>query len=39
MIHPRKIGVVAATEFGTAVRTKSFLISLLMLPMIMGAQS
>jgi len=33
----RKIWVVASTEFGSAVRTKSFLISLLALPIIMGA--
>jgi ABC-2 type transport system permease protein len=33
----RKIRVVAATEFASAVRTKSFLISLLALPIIMGA--
>jgi ABC-2 type transport system permease protein len=33
----RKIWVVATTEFGSAVRTKSFLISLLALPIIMGA--
>ncbi|WP_165219718.1 ABC transporter permease [Aquisphaera insulae] len=33
----RKIWVVATTEFGSAIRTKSFLIGLLMLPIIMGA--
>ena len=33
---PRKIGVVAATELGSAIRTKSFLIMLLLLPVIMG---
>lgn len=32
----RKIGVVAAAEFSSSVRTKSFLISLLALPLIMG---
>jgi ABC-2 type transport system permease protein len=32
----RKIGVVASTEFGSAVRAKSFLIMLLLLPVIMG---
>jgi ABC-type Na+ efflux pump permease subunit len=32
-----KIYVVATTEFGSAIRTKSFLISLLLLPVIMGA--
>ena len=31
-----KIGVVASTEFGSAIRTKSFLIMLLLLPVIMG---
>lgn len=36
MIHPRKIFTVASTEFGTAVRSKSFLISILVLPIIMG---
>ncbi len=35
-LDPRKIGVVAATEFSSSVRTKSFLISLLALPLIMG---
>lgn len=35
-LDPRKIGVVAATEFASSVRTKSFLISLLALPLIMG---
>ena len=33
----RKIEVVATTEFGSSIRTKSFLISLLALPIIMGA--
>jgi ABC-2 type transport system permease protein len=33
---PRKIGVVASTEFGSAIRTKSFLIGILLLPVIMG---
>ena len=33
----RKIWVVATTEFGSAIRTKSFIIGLLLLPMIMGA--
>jgi ABC-2 type transport system permease protein len=32
----RKIWVIASTEFGSAVRTKSFLISLLMLPILYG---
>jgi ABC-2 type transport system permease protein len=32
----RKIWIVAATEFGSAIRTKSFVISLLVLPIIMG---
>jgi ABC-2 type transport system permease protein len=32
----KKIWVVASTEFGTAIRTKAFLISLLVVPMIMG---
>jgi ABC-type Na+ efflux pump permease subunit len=32
-----KIWVVASTEFGSAIRTKSFLIGLLLLPIIMGA--
>lgn len=35
-LDPRKFGVVAATEFASSVRTKSFLISLLALPLIMG---
>jgi ABC-2 type transport system permease protein len=34
--NPKKIGVVASTEFGSAIRAKSFLISLLLLPVIMG---
>ncbi len=33
----RKMGVVASTEFNNAVRTKAFLVSLLMLPLIYGA--
>ncbi|QEH38113.1 ABC-2 family transporter protein [Aquisphaera giovannonii] len=33
----RKIWVVASTEFGSAIRTKSFLIGILLLPIIMGA--
>ena len=33
----RKIWVVASTEFGSAIRTKSFIIGLLLLPVIMGA--
>lgn len=36
-MHARKIFVVASTEFGTAIRTKSFLIGILLLPIIMGA--
>jgi ABC-2 type transport system permease protein len=32
-----KIYVVATTEFGSAIRTKAFLVSLLLLPVIMGA--
>jgi ABC-type Na+ efflux pump permease subunit len=32
----RKVWVVASTEFGSAIRTKSFLIGLLLLPVIMG---
>src|SRR5690242_17766628 len=32
----RKIWIIASTEFGSSVRTKSFLISLLMLPVIYG---
>jgi ABC-type Na+ efflux pump permease subunit len=36
-MNVRKILVVASTEFGTAVRTKSFLVGLLLLPIIMGA--
>jgi ABC-type Na+ efflux pump permease subunit len=31
-----KIAVVASTEFGSAVRTKSFIVSILMLPVIWG---
>jgi ABC-2 type transport system permease protein len=33
----RKVWIVASTEFGSAIRTKSFLIGLLLLPVIMGA--
>jgi ABC-2 type transport system permease protein len=33
---PRKIATVASTEFGSAIRTKSFLIMLLLMPVIMG---
>ena len=33
----QKIFTVATTEFGTAVRSKAFLIGLLLLPIIMGA--
>ena len=33
----RKIWVVATTEFGSAIRTKSFIIGILLLPIIMGA--
>jgi ABC-type Na+ efflux pump permease subunit len=33
---PRKIWVVAATEFGSAIRTKSFLIGILLMPVITG---
>ncbi|MFO0907445.1 MAG: ABC transporter permease [Isosphaeraceae bacterium] len=32
-----KVYVIATTEFGSAIRTKSFLIGLLLLPVIMGA--
>ncbi len=32
----QKIFVVATTEFGSAIRTRSFIISLLLLPVIMG---
>ena len=32
----RKIWVVASTEFGSSIRTKSFIIGLLLLPIIMG---
>ena len=32
-----KIYVVATTEFGSAIRTKSFIVWLLLLPVIMGA--
>ena len=32
-----KIYVVATTEFGSAIRTKSFIVGLLLLPVIMGA--
>ncbi|MFO0891579.1 MAG: ABC transporter permease [Isosphaeraceae bacterium] len=33
----RKIWVIASTEFGSAIRTKSFIIGILLLPVIMGA--
>jgi len=33
----RKIWVVATTEFGSAIRTKSFIIGILLLPVITGA--
>lgn len=33
----RKVGVVASTEFNNAVRTRAFLVSILMLPLIYGA--
>jgi ABC-2 type transport system permease protein len=36
-INIHKIYVVATTEFGSAIRTKSFIASLLLLPVIMGA--
>jgi ABC-type Na+ efflux pump permease subunit len=36
-MSPRKIWTIATTEFGSAVRTKSFLIGILLLPIIMGA--
>ncbi len=36
-LNIHKIYVVATTEFGSAIRTKSFLVSLLLLPVIMGA--
>jgi ABC-type Na+ efflux pump permease subunit len=32
----RKIWVIASTEFGSTIRTKSFLVGLLLLPVIMG---
>jgi len=37
-MHPdlRKIGTIASTEFRSAVQTKSFLVSLLFLPVIIG---
>jgi len=37
-MHPdfRKIGTVASTEFATAVQTKAFLVSLFLLPVIVG---
>jgi ABC-type Na+ efflux pump permease subunit len=34
---PQKVWVIATTEFGSVIRTKSFIIGLLMLPVIMGA--
>ena len=33
----RKIWVVAATEFGTSVRTKAFIVGLLLLPILVGS--
>jgi ABC-type Na+ efflux pump permease subunit len=33
----QKIWVIASTEFGSAIRTKSFIIGILLLPVIMGA--
>jgi ABC-2 type transport system permease protein len=33
---PKKIWVVASTEFGTAIRTKAFLVGILVVPIIMG---
>jgi ABC-type Na+ efflux pump permease subunit len=33
----RKVWVVASTEFGTAIRTKAFLIGLLLMPILIGA--
>jgi ABC-2 type transport system permease protein len=36
-INIHKIYVVATTEFGSAIRTKSFIVGLLLLPVIMGA--
>ncbi len=36
-LNTHKIYVVATTEFGSAIRTKAFLVSLLLLPVIMGA--
>jgi ABC-2 type transport system permease protein len=33
----RKIGVVAATEFGSSVRTKAFIAGLLLLPILVGS--
>ncbi len=35
----RKVWVVATTEFGSAIRAKSFIISILLLPIIMGASA
>jgi ABC-2 type transport system permease protein len=37
-LHPdlRKIGTVASTEFSSAVRTKSFIIGILLLPLLTG---
>jgi len=34
---PRKIWVVATTEFGSFIRTKAFIISILLLPVLTGA--
>lgn len=36
-VNIQKIWVIATTEFGSAVRTKSFLIGIMLLPVIMGA--
>ena len=33
----RKIWIVASTEFGSMIRTKSFLIGIMLLPVITGA--
>ena len=36
-MNVQKVYIIATTEFGSAIRTKSFLIGLLLLPVIMGA--
>ncbi len=38
-LHPdlRKIGTVASTEFSSAIRTKSFIIGILLMPVMVGA--